>query len=177
MISFSTGSKILRNNIFLNLNDEGAECNLAGLCVISNKQTHDTHSYINHCTPNSVSNQIHKAIVDDHAHSIFNGQINVKEGSYNTNANQQTKNLLLQKTSKVDAKPELIINNDDVKCSHGATIGQIEFEELVYLKSRGISSDVAKKILLYAFANEIIEQVPNKTIKSNLKEIILAKLN
>lgn len=141
---------------------------LYGLNAIANSQTADTHSLIALSQPHGTVDQLHKSIVDDQAHSIFSGLIAVPQAAQMTSAAQLNRNLLLSDKGRVDTKPQLDIVADNVKCSHGATISQLEADEVFYLQSRGIDAAQAQRLLLYAFAMEVIEAIPVETLKAAL---------
>ena len=172
-INLSLGSQISRYNLDVRLNDEAAECAIDGLTLVSDRQLADTHTCINHLKPNGTSRQKHKCIIDDVAHAVFNGKIIVRPYAQHTNSSQTSRNLLLSKAGKVDTKPQLEIFADDVKCAHGATVGQLDPEEIFYLKSRGLSETTARSLLTYAFGAEIINLIPIPSLERQLEQIAL----
>jgi len=127
--------------------------------------------------PNCTSRQNYKGILDGRSRAVFNGRVYVHEGAHQTDAEQSNKNLLLSPEARVDTKPQLEIFNDDVKCSHGATVGQLEEEELFYLLSRGLHTDLARNLLTYGFAEEIVEKIKFDSIRAQLDEAILNRLH
>src|SRR5204863_8947338 len=141
------GGKLRRHNLSVVMNEEGAECWVDGLYITSDEQHTDTHSVIDHRQPHCNSHQLYKGILDGKSRAVFNGKIFVRHGALGTDAQQTNKNLLLSKEAHVDTKPQLEIFADDVKCAHGAAIGQLDEEELFYLESRGIHSDLARNLL------------------------------
>ena len=171
-VSVALGAQISRYNLNVLL-AEGAECAVDGLALIVANQLADTHTCIDHAQPNGVSRQLHKCIVDGSAHAVFNGKIMVRQGAQRTNSVQSSRNLLLTGKAHVDTKPQLEIFADDVKCAHGATIGQLDNEEVFYLKSRGLSDSVARNLLTYAFGAEIIERIPVASLKHLLEQMVL----
>ncbi len=172
--SVTLGARLSRYNPLITL-DEGAECSLDGLTLIAGRQLADTHSVIDHAQPHARSRQAHKCIVDEGAHAVFNGKIIVRKDAQLTDAAQESRTLLLSDKARVNVKPELQILADDVKCAHGATVGQLEDEELFYLKSRGIGEAEARNLLIYAFASELIERLPVDSLKTSLRETMLQR--
>ncbi len=152
---------------------EGTDFSIDGLALIGGRQLADTSSLIDHAHAHGRSRQVHKTVVGGGAHAVFNGKILVRQGAQQTDAAQQSRNLLLSDKAHVDTKPQLEIFADDVKCAHGATVGQIEAEELFYLKSRGLSDATARNLLTYAFAAEIIERIPVKSLVERLENHVL----
>ncbi|MDP1548903.1 MAG: Fe-S cluster assembly protein SufD [Nitrosomonas sp.] len=171
--SISLGSQISRYNLNVRLTDEAAECVVDGLTLISDRQLADTHTCIDHIKPNGTSRQLHKCIVDDAAHAVFNGKIIVHPHAQQTNSSQSSRNLLLSKMAQVDTKPQLEIFADDVKCAHGATVGQLDQEEIFYLESRGLSEKAARNLLTYAFGAEIISRIPVTSLRQQLEQAVL----
>ena len=167
-VSVALGAQISRYNLSVLL-AEGAECVVDGLALIAGGQLADTHTSIDHAQPNGASRQLHKCIVGGSAHAVFNGKVIVRPGAQRTDSNQSSRNLLLTGKAHVDTKPQLEIFADDVKCAHGATIGQLDSEEVFYLKSRGLSDSVARNLLTYAFGAEIIERIPVASLKHRLE--------
>jgi Fe-S cluster assembly protein SufD len=173
-VSVALGAKISRYNLDVLL-AEGAECAVDGLALIAGSQLADTHTTIDHAQPHGVSRQLHKCIVGGSAHAVFNGNIMVRQGAQRTDSAQSSRNLLLTAKAHVDTKPQLEIFADDVKCVHGATIGQLDSEEVFYLKSRGLSDSVARNLLTYAFGAEIIDRIPIASLKRSLEQTVLAQ--
>ena len=172
-VSISLGSQISRYNLDVRLTAEAAECTIDGLTLISDRQLADTHTCIDHLKPNGTSRQQHKCIVDDTAHAVFNGKVIVRPHAQRTDSSQSSRNLLLSKTAQVDTKPQLEIFADDVKCAHGATVGQLDQEEIFYLESRGLSEVAARNLLTYAFGAEIISHIPVTSLKQQLEQAVL----
>lgn len=154
---------------------EGAEATLDGLALLDGQQVADTHSFLSHAEPHTASHQLHKCIVDGRARAIFNGQILVAPGAQGTDARQQSRNLLLSATARVDTKPQLEIYADDVKCSHGATVGALDPEELFYLQSRGMNADDARNLLTYGFAADLLNHVPVASLRRTLRQLVMAR--
>ena len=174
-INITLGAKISRFNLKVELGGEGAECSVEGLALISQQQLADTHTFIDHIKPHGKSRQIHKCIVDGAAHGVFNGAIMVRPHAQQTDSAQMSRSLLLTDKAHVDAKPQLEIFADNVKCSHGATVGQLNKEEIFYLRSRGISELTARNLLTYAFGGEIIDHVAIPSLKAQLEETVLLR--
>jgi Fe-S cluster assembly protein SufD len=128
---------------------------------------------VDHAQPDGVSRQQHKCVVSGGAHAVFNGRILVREGAQRTNSAQESRNLLLSPRAQVDTKPQLEIFADDVKCAHGATVGQLEAEEVFYLRSRGLSEPVARGLLTYGFAADIVDRIPVRSIVAGLRQVIV----
>jgi len=155
----SLEGKIIRNNLNFLLEDENSEAHMFGLYV-AHEDTHiDNHTSVDHKFPNCFSNEIYKGILDDHSKGVFNGKIFVQQDAQKTNAFQSNKNILLSDTATINTKPQLEIWADDVSCSHGCTTGQLDEEQLFYLRSRGISESKAKAMLLHAFVNDVIDEI------------------
>jgi Fe-S cluster assembly protein SufD len=169
---FSLGGALTRNDIETTLSQKKAECVLEGLYLAKEKQHVDTRTFIDHLSPNCNSHEVYKGVMDGQATGVFDGRILVRENAQKTDARQSNKNLLLTKEAKVYSKPQLQIYADDVKCSHGSATGQIDEEALFYLQSRGISRDEAKKVLVYAFAGEMVEKLENGYLKPALKKLV-----
>ena len=167
------GGRISRSNLFITQAGEGTDFSVDGLAVIGGRQLADMHSSIDHAHAHGRSRQVHKTVVGGGAHAVFNGKILVRKGAQQTDSGQQSRNLLISGKARVDTKPQLEIFADDVKCAHGATVGQIEADELFYLKSRGLSETAARNLLTYAFAAQIIERIPVKSIVEKLEKTIL----
>lgn len=173
---FTVGSALTRNNITANLNAENAAVSLNGLYLTTQSQHTDNHTVINHIKPNCNSIEIYKGILDDKSTGVFDGKIVVHKDAQKTNANQSNKNLLLSNNAHADAKPQLEIYADDVKCFHGATVGQLDETQLFYLKSRGIGHDFAKVLLTHAFAVDVLHSIKNTELRSFLDTVIMKKL-
>lgn len=176
LTSVNLGGAISRHDIDAKLIAEGGEIWVDGLYMLSGSQHHDTHSSIDHTVPNCNSHQTYKGVLNDSSRGVFNGKVFVRENASGTDAQQQNKNLLLSNDARVDTKPQLEIFNDDVKCSHGATVGQLEDEELFYLLTRGLPETLARNLLTYGFAEEIINKIEIESIKSELDSMVLNRL-
>ena len=175
--AITLGAKLSRHDVKLKFNSEGGEAFVDGLYLLGGEQHHDTHSIIAHDVPNCTSHQTYKGILNDKSRGVFNGKVFVAVGAHGTDGYQSNKNLLLSNEARVDTKPQLEIFNDDVKCSHGATVGQLEEEELFYLLSRGLKEDLARNLLTYGFAEEIVNKIGVESIKKQLDEAVLNRLN
>jgi Fe-S cluster assembly protein SufD len=171
------GAALARHDIFVRFKQEGAEAWVDGLYVVGTGQHSDTHSLIDHRAPHCTSHQLYKGILDGKSRAVFNGKVFVHEGAQQTDAMQKNKNLLLSSEARVDTKPQLEIFADDVKCAHGATVGQLEEEELFYLISRGLSPELARNLLTYGFAEEVIAKIKIESIKTQLDEAVLNRLH
>ncbi len=175
--NITLGAALSRHDVAVKFNAEGAECFVDGLYLVSESQHTDTHSVIDHAVPNCVSHQTYKGVLNDQSRAVFNGKVFVREHASGTDAQQSNKNLLLSNDARVDTKPQLEIFNDDVKCAHGATVGQLEDEEVFYLLSRGIAPALARNLLTYGFAEQIINKIAIETIKAQLDKAVLNRLD
>jgi len=175
--AITMGAALARHDIRISLDAEGAECWVDGLYVVGTGQHADTHSMIDHRQPHCTSHQLYKGILDGKSRAVFNGKVFVREGAQKTDAMQTNRNLLLSDEARVDTKPQLEIFADDVKCAHGATVGQLEEEELFYLVSRGLSPDLARNLLTYGFAEEVISKINVESIRTQLDEAVLNRLH
>jgi Fe-S cluster assembly protein SufD len=171
------GAQLSRHDVAVRMDHEGAECWVDGLYVVSSGQHTDTHSVIDHQQPHCTSHQLYKGILDGKSRAVFNGKVFVRHGAQKTDAMQTNKNLLLSKEARVDTKPQLEILADDVKCAHGAAVGQIDEDELFYLQTRGIHGELARNLLTYGFAEEVIGKIKIDSIRSQLDEAVLHRLN
>jgi Fe-S cluster assembly protein SufD len=173
----SLGAEIARHDLNVALTDENIETTIDGLYVVTGRQHTDSHTSIDHQKPHSVSNQLYKGILDGRSRAVFNGKVFVREGALLTDARQLNKNLLLSSDAHIDTKPQLEIFADDVKCAHGATVGQLEDEELFYLSARGITPERARALLTYGFAEDVIRRIKLKSAREHLDRVILDKLH
>ena len=174
--NINLGAAVSRHDIEVRFTSEGGEAWVDGLYMLNGSQHHDTHSMIDHTVPNCTSHQTYKGVINDNSRGVFNGKVFVRENAHGTDAQQSNKNLLLSDSARVDTKPQLEIFNDDVKCSHGATVGQLEDEELFYLLARGLPTDLAKNLLTYGFAEEVINKIGIDEIKSELDAMVMNRL-
>jgi Fe-S cluster assembly protein SufD len=175
--NITLGARLSRHNITVSLAGEGASCRVDGLYIVGSGQHTDTHSLIDHLEPHCTSRQLYKGILDGKSRAVFNGKVFVHKDAQQTDSEQTNRNLLLSKDARVDTKPQLEIFADDVKCAHGATVGQLEEEELFYLISRGLHPELAQNLLTYGFAEEVIEKIKIESIKSQLDEAVLNRLH
>ncbi|MGI9066069.1 MAG: Fe-S cluster assembly protein SufD [Pyrinomonadaceae bacterium] len=171
------GAELSRHDINATMDNEGAECWVDGLYLVTTGQHADTHSLIDHRKPHCTSHQLYKGILDGKSRAVFNGKVFVRHDAQKTDAMQTNKNLLLSNEARVDTKPQLEILADDVKCAHGAAVGQIDEDELFYLQTRGIHHDLARNLLTYGFAEEVIGKIKIESIRAQLDEAVLNRLN
>jgi Fe-S cluster assembly protein SufD len=174
--TFSLNGAMVRNNLNIKLEGEGIDTYMNGLYLLKGKTHVDNHTVADHTKPNCHSNELYKGIIDDYAKAVFNGKIFVRQDAQKTNAFQSNKNILLSDNATINTKPQLEIWADDVSCSHGCTIGQLDLDALFYLQTRGIKKDKAKAMLLHAFASDVLETVANQAIKNYLEQIITIRL-
>ena len=177
LTEFNFGGQLSRHNPEILQQGEQTETNLNGLTLSTREQTADTHSIVALTKPHGTTDQLHKCIVSDRAHSIFNGKVFVPKEAQLTNASQLNRNLLLSPKARVDTKPELQITADNVKCSHGATVSQLEADQIFYLRSRGLTESDSRNLLIDAFAGEIIDRIPNKSLQERVNQLIKQKIN
>ncbi|AOX00484.1 Fe-S cluster assembly protein SufD [Moorena producens PAL-8-15-08-1] len=168
------GGKLSRHTLEVFQMGEGTETILNGLTAISEQQLADTHSAVMLNHPNGISDQLQKCIIDGSAHAVFNGKVSVPQPAQLTNAAQLNRNLLLSPKARVDTKPQLEITADNVKCSHGATVSQLEADEVFYLQSRGLKETDARNLLIDAFVAEILNQIPLASLRQRLSEIVIS---
>ena len=163
---------LVRNNVHPVLAGEGSECLINGLFMANGRQHMDNYMLVEHASPHCASRQFYNGILDDRAHGVFHGRIIVHKDAQKTDAKQTNRNLLLSDDARIDTKPQLEIYADDVKCTHGATIGQIEENALFYLRSRGIDEISARKLLLLAFASECLERMAANPARDHVEQLI-----
>ncbi len=175
LISF--GADLSRNDFNTRFNDTGGECMLNGLFMIDGSQLFDVHTMIDHAKPHCNSHEHYKGILDGNSRGVFNGKVMVRPDAQKTNAFQENNNVILSDRALINTKPQLEIFADDVKCSHGATIGQIDNESLFYLKTRGIGDKTARGMLIHAFANEVVHSIKVEPIRNYLEEILTNKFS
>jgi Fe-S cluster assembly protein SufD len=174
--SFALGAKISRTNIRTKLAGEGLECILNGLYLTRGEQLADHHMIVEHAQPHCASHEYFNGILDDKSKGVFHGRIYVHPIAQKTDAKQTNKNLLLSDDATADTKPQLEIYADDVKCTHGATIGQLNDESIFYLRSRGIGTDTARQMLIHAFAGEIIERIKCEPAREVMDKLVWDRL-
>ncbi len=174
--NFAVGGALMRNDIDVLFTGEGADCELNGLYLVSGRQHVDNHTRIDHAKPNCSSREVYKGVLDGRGRAVFNGRIIVHQDAQHTDAQQQNKNLLLSRDAEVDTKPQLEIYADDVKCAHGATVGQLDSDALYYLRARGIDEQTARSVLTYAFANEVLNRIGVDSIRAYVERLLTARL-
>lgn len=170
------GAKLYRHNPEAWQQGENTETDFNGLTVATETQASDTHSVVALTQPSGMTNQLHKCIVDDRAHTVFNGKVFVTKEAQLTDATQLNRNLLLSSKARVDTKPELQITADNVKCAHGATVSQLEADEIFYLRSRGLNEHEANQLLIDAFAAEIVDRIPLTSLRDRITQTIEQKI-
>jgi len=170
--SVLVGGALVRNNVHPVLAGEGSECLINGLFIGSERQHLDNYMLVEHASPHCGSRQFYNGILDGHAHGVFHGRIIVHKDAQKTDAKQTNRNLLLSDTAQIDTKPQLEIYADDVKCTHGATIGQIEENALFYLRSRGIDEASARRLLLMAFAGECFDRMKEGPARTHVERLV-----
>lgn len=173
LVNVAMGAHISRLDLTVQHAGDGAECTLDGLALLGGQQLADTHTFVDHMLPQGLSRQLHKCIVGGNAHAVFHGKVMVRPGAQKTDSAQSSRSLLLSNKARVDTQPQLEIFADDVKCTHGATVGQLDSEEVFYLQSRGLSEDAARNLLTYAFAGEIIRRIPVASLRQQLERAVL----
>lgn len=174
--SFTLGGALTRNDITTIFDAAGCDATLNGLYLVGGQQHVDNHTRIDHRMPNGTSRENYRGVLDGRSHAVFNGKVIVHPGAQKTNAFQANHNLLLSREAEIDTKPQLEIHADDVKCNHGATIGQLDETQLFYLRSRGIDAVVARNLLVHAFAHDVIEHIRVASLRTRLEQILLARL-
>jgi Fe-S cluster assembly protein SufD len=175
-VTISLNGGMVRNNLNIALEAEQAEAHLYGLYFLQGNSHVDNHTAVDHVKPNCMSNELYKGIITDDASAVFNGKIFVQPHAQKTNAYQSNKNILLSAGASVNTKPQLEIFADDVKCSHGCTVGRMDEEGLFYLRSRGISEDTARSLLIHAFAMDVLEHIKPAILRSYVDKLIFERL-
>ena len=175
--TISFGAQLSRTTPHVLLAQEDAHVTLDGLALLADTQLADPHSFIDHLVPHGTSRQTHKTIADNASRAVFNGMVYVRPNAQQTDAQQQCRGLLLSGQARIDTKPQLEIYADDVKCAHGAAIGQLDPEELFYLQSRGLRPELARNLLTYAFASDLLARIPVASLKRQLRQTVLARTN
>lgn len=174
--SITLGAALARNDITTAFNAPGCEATLNGLYLVGGLQHVDNHTRIDHLQPNGTSHEYYRGVLDGRSRAVFNGKVIVHPGAQKTNASQANHNLLLSRDAEIDTKPQLEIHADDVQCTHGATIGQIDDEQLFYLRSRGVEEAMARGLLIHAFAHDVIERIRVASLRSRIEQILLTRL-
>lgn len=176
-VTVNLGAALARNDLNIRLEGQRCECTMLGLSLVDGVRHVDNHTALDHASPNCESHELYKSIVNDRGRSVFNGKIYVHPGAQKTDARQTNRNLLLSKDATVDTKPQLEIFADDVKCTHGATVGQLDEDQMFYLRSRGMSEERASQLLTYGFANDIVEKVKLEALRHYLHQVQMAALH
>lgn len=174
--SISFGGRIVRNDPWAVLNGEGGHAAIDGLYLVGKDQLIDNHTSIDHRVPNCTSHELYKGILSENGHGVFNGKIFVQPDAQKTDSVQSNMNLLLSDNAEIDTKPQLEIFADDVKCTHGATIGRLDDNSIFYLRSRGIGVEQAQKMLTYAFATEVIEHIKDEAVQGYVKGLLDSRI-
>ncbi len=174
--SLALGGALARNDIDVALAEAGAHVNLNGLYMTHGRQHVDNHTHVDHLASHTRSNEIYRGVMNDHSRAVFNGKVVVHQQAQRIEAHQSNANLLLSDHAEIDTKPELEIYADDVKCSHGATVGQLDEDMLFYLRTRAIDEKTASSLLIYAFADEVIRRIDISQIREHLEYSVVGKL-
>ncbi|MCC6163804.1 MAG: Fe-S cluster assembly protein SufD [Acidobacteria bacterium] len=174
--NISLGGQLTRNDVNATLDGEGIECTVNGLYLADGDRLVDTHTAIDHAKPHCHSYEIYKGVLDGRSRGVFNGKIFVREDAQKTDAKQTNQVLLLSDDATIDTKPQLEIFADDVKCTHGATVGQLSEESLFYLRARGIGRDDARALLIHAFAESVVANIRIDAVRHALERVLLARL-
>lgn len=173
--SFATGAALSRTNVYTTLAGDAAEAVMNGLYMVDGKQHVDHQTRIEHVAPNCPSHELYKGILDGRSHGVFNGKVYVHPEAQKTDGKQSNNNLLLSAEARIDTKPQLEIYADDVKCTHGATVGRLDETALFYMRSRGISMSQARRLLTYAFAADVLEKIELEPLKEALEAQVLER--
>ncbi|MFL5119603.1 MAG: Fe-S cluster assembly protein SufD, partial [Microvirga sp.] len=174
--SISIGGALVRNDVNAVLDGEGIDCILNGLYLGEGRQVIDNHMRVEHAKPHCASHELYKGVLDGKSRAVFNGLIHVHKGAQKTDAKQSNRNLLLSRDAVANSNPQLEIYADDVKCTHGSTVGQLDDDAVFYLRSRGIGQEAARSLLTYAFASDIVERVKVEPLRHELEEHLFASL-
>jgi Fe-S cluster assembly protein SufD len=174
--SLALGAALARNDVRALFAAGGGECTLNGLYMASGKQHLDNRTLVDHKSPRCTSRELYKGVLDGHSRGVFSGRVLVREDAQKTDARQINKNLLLSEGAIVDTKPQLEIFADDVKCAHGAAVGEIDEDALFYLRSRGLRREAARSLLTYAFASEMVNLIPLAPLRARVRELVTSRL-
>jgi Fe-S cluster assembly protein SufD len=174
--SISIGGGLVRNDVNAVLDGEGIDCILNGLYFGDGRQIVDNHMRVEHAKPHCASHELYKGVLDGKSRAVFNGLIHVHKGAQKTDAKQSNRNLLLSRDAIANSNPQLEIFADDVKCTHGSTVGQLDEDAVFYLRSRGIGAEAARSLLTYAFASDIVERIKVEPVRRDLEEFLFARL-
>ena len=172
----SLGARLSRHDIDVTLDHERARCSLDGLYVANGRQHVDFHTNVEHVAPRCESREYYKGIAGGRGRGVFNGRVHVHPDAQKTEAHQTNRNLLLTRNAEIDTKPQLEIHADDVKCSHGATIGQLDEQMLFYLRARGIPESTARGMLTYGFARDVVDRIARPELRETIGAAVLAHL-
>ena len=175
--TFNLQGKLLRTNLHLIIDGEGIESHMYGLYLLTGNTLADNHTVVDHKKPNSFTNELYKGVMDENSKGVFNGKIFVQQIAQKTNAFQSNKNIILSDNATVNTKPQLEIFADDVKCSHGCTVGQLDDEALFYLRSRGVGEKAARSLLVHAFAIDILEHIKPLPLRNYVDQLISQRLD
>lgn len=174
--SFALDAQLARTDIRIALDSEDSDCELNGLYVAHGRQHVDHHTYIDHLKPRTTSREVYKGVLTDSARGVFNGKVIVHPDAQQADAQQSNQNLLLSDNAEIDTKPQLEIFADDVKCAHGATVGQLDEEQVFYLRARGLDTGEARSLLTYAFCQEIVDRLSDKNVAQLVSKLLLDRL-
>jgi Fe-S cluster assembly protein SufD len=174
--NLALGGKLVRNDVNASLDAEGIVCTLNGLYLVDGKRLIDNHTMIDHAKPHCESHELYKGVLDDQGRGVFNGKIFVREDAQKTDAKQTNQVLLLSEDATINTKPQLEIFADDVKCTHGATVGQLSADQMFYLRARGIGKDEAQAMLIHAFASDIVQRIDLEPLRDQLEQELLSRL-
>jgi Fe-S cluster assembly protein SufD len=170
--SIMLGGRIARQEVRVSLQEEGAEVSLDGLYLPRGEQVHDNTIFVDHAAINCTSHQLYKGVLGGRGRGVFNGHIMVRAGADGTDANQKNKNLILSDRAEADTRPRLEIYADDVKCTHGAAVGQMDEQAVLYLRSRGLSAQAARQLLVYAFVHEMVDRIALAPVREQLQALL-----
>jgi len=173
--SFAIGAALSRTNVYTLLGGEGCGATLNGLYLLDGAQHCDHQTRIEHAQPNTYSRELYKGILDGQSHGVFNGKVYVRPVAQKTDGKQTNNTLLLSEQAQIDTKPQLEIFADDVKCTHGATVGRLDQTALFYMKSRGLTDETARKLLTYAFAADALETIELAAVRDGLEALTMAR--
>lgn len=174
--SIALGGGLVRNDVNAVLAGEGIDCILNGLYLLAGRQLLDNHMRVEHAKPHCGSHELYKGILDGHSRAVFNGLIHVHPGAQKTDAKQSNRNLLLSRDAIANSNPQLEIFADDVRCTHGSTVGQLDEDAIFYLRSRGIGREAARSLLTYAFASDVVERIKVDAVRHDLEELLFTRL-
>ncbi|HEV7504691.1 MAG TPA: Fe-S cluster assembly protein SufD [Thermoanaerobaculia bacterium] len=174
--SISLGGGLVRNDVNAVLAGEGIDCTLNGLYLVDGRQHVDNHMRVEHAKPHCSSHELYKGVLDGKGRAVFNGLIHVHPGAQKTDAKQSNRNLLISREAVANSNPQLEIYADDVKCTHGSTVGQLDEDAVFYLRSRGIGEEAARSLLTWAFASDIVERIKVEPVRKDLEEFLFARL-